>query len=88
MLEKELVSPDIDEVITGEKRLVLFNSNHFWDDVVKQLQKATGFDILQCEQIAILAHTKGKAVVVSGETDKLVRINNILKEINLITKIE
>ncbi len=70
------------------RKLILFNSTHFWDDVVLQLQKATGFDIIRCEQIAIIAHTKGKAVVKSGEIEELTRINNILKEINLVTCIE
>lgn len=70
------------------RRLILFNSNHFWDDVVLQLRKATGFDIIQCEQIAIIAHTTGKAVVKSGEYEELKRIDDVLKEINLITKIE
>ena len=88
MQEKELVSIEVDEIITGDKKLVLFNSSHYWDDVVRQLQKATGFDILQCEQIAILAHTKGKAIVTSGKTEKLNRISSLLREINLITKIE
>lgn len=69
-------------------RLILFNSGHVWDDVINQLQKATGFDLINCEQIAIIAHTKGKAVVKSGDIEELEIINNILKEIRLITTIE
>ncbi len=82
-LEKEIHLGDTDEL----HRLVLFNSNHFYDDVITQLQKATGYDIIQCEQIAIIAHTKGKAVVKSGEIEELNQINSVLKEINLITEI-
>ncbi|MBP9095075.1 MAG: ATP-dependent Clp protease adaptor ClpS [Ignavibacteria bacterium] len=82
-LEKEIHFGDTDEL----HRLVLFNSNHFYDDVITQLQKATGYDIIQCEQIAIIAHTKGKAVVKSGEIEELNQINSVLKEINLITEI-
>lgn len=70
------------------RKLVLFNSNHFWEQVILQLKKATGFDIIQCEQIAVIAHTKGKAVVKSGETDELNKINIVLKEINLVTEIQ
>lgn len=69
-------------------KLILFNSNHIWDEVILQLQKATGFDILQCEQIAVIAHTKGKAVVCSGDIPKLNGINSVLKEIKLVTEIE
>lgn len=84
--DKSSETTDIDSSLT--RKLILFNSNHLWDDVVNQLMKATGFDILHCEQIAIIAHTKGKAVVKSGDYDELARINDILKEINLVTKIE
>jgi ATP-dependent Clp protease adapter protein ClpS len=84
--EKSSETTGIDSTLS--RKLVLFNSNHLWDDVVNQLMKATGFDILHCEQIAIIAHTKGKAVVKSGDYDELARIDGVLKEINLVTKIE
>lgn len=70
------------------RRLILFNSDHYWNDVVLQLMKATNYDILHCEQIAIIAHTSGKAVVKSGDINELIPIDNVLKEINLVTKIE
>jgi len=84
--EKTSQTTDIDNPL--KKKLILFNSNHLWDDVVNQLIKATGFDILQCEQIAIIAHTKGKAVVKSGEYEELYKIETVLNEISLVTKIE
>ncbi len=84
--EKELSTTGVD---TPElRKLILFNSSHLWDEVIIQLQKATGFDVLQCEQIAIIAHTKGKATVKSGGYDELSRINSVLREINLITEIK
>lgn len=84
--EKELSTTGVD---TPElRKLILFNSTHLWDEVIIQLQKATGFDVLQCEQIAIIAHTKGKATVKSGGYDELSRINSVLREINLITEIK
>jgi len=82
-LEKEVHWGDTDEM----RKLILYNSNHFYDDVITQLEKATGFDTIQCEQIAIIAHTKGKAVVKSGDIDELNQINSVLKEINLVTEI-
>lgn len=77
-----------DKTFSGLRKLILYNSNHLWDDVINQLRKATGYDIHQCEQIAIFAHTKGKAVVKSGTADELGAINNVLREIDLITEIE
>ncbi len=87
MSTKELEQNVTDNEVPVLRRLFIFNSMHFWDDVVLQLQKATGFDIQQCEQIAVIAHTTGKAVVKSGEFEELKKINEVLKEINLITKI-
>lgn len=77
-----------EDIITELRKLILFNSNHVWDDVVCQLEKATGFDEIKCEQIAMFAHTKGKAVVKSGGGNELEKINTILREINLVTSIE
>lgn len=88
MPEKELPQYTDDNEIPTLRKLILYNSNHIWEDVILQLQKATGFDLIHCEQIAIIAHTKGKAIVKSGEYDELSLINNILKEINLITEIQ
>ena len=70
------------------RKLILFNSSHVWDDVIEQLHKATGYDMLHCEQIAMIAHTTGKATVKSGDIHELGSINRILKEINLVTDIE
>ena len=88
MSTKELEKEVTDNEVPVLRRLLLYNSMHFWDDVVIQLQKATGFDILHCEQIAMIAHTKGKAIVKSGNYEELKIIDNVLKEINLLTKIE
>ncbi|HMS65567.1 MAG TPA: ATP-dependent Clp protease adaptor ClpS [Ignavibacteria bacterium] len=77
-----------DLIVTELRKLILYNSGHTWDEVIIQLEKATGYDMVHCEQIAMIAHTKGKAVVKSGELDELSKINQILKQINLITDIE
>jgi len=82
----EKINPE--NTVIELRKLILFNSTHIWDEVVYQLEKATGFDSLHCEQIAMIAHTKGKAVVKSGEDNELEKINLVLKEINLVTSIE
>ena len=87
MTTKELEKNITDEDVTVLRRLFIYNSSHFWDDVVLQLQKATGYDVEHCEQIAVIAHTTGKAIVKSGQYEELQKINAVLKEINLITKI-
>ncbi len=84
--EKEEIG--IDYEVPVIRKLIIYNSNHIWDDVILQLQKATGFDLIHCEQIAVIAHTKGLATVKSGDYDELTKINNVLKEIKLITEIK
>lgn len=82
--KEQITTEDLKDVI---HRLILYNSNHLWEDVINQLQKATKYDILHCEQIAIIAHTKGKATVKTGTLKELVKIDCVLKEIHLITEI-
>jgi ATP-dependent Clp protease adapter protein ClpS len=84
--EKEEILTDKDVPVL--RKLVLYNSNHIWDDVIIQLQKATGFDMVHCEQIAVIAHTTGKAVVKSGEYNELSKIDSVLREISLVTEIQ
>lgn len=83
--KEEVITEDITK---GLRKLILYNSNHLWEDVIAQLQKATNYDIIHCEQIAVIAHTKGQAVVKSGKFEELNPINIVLKEINLITEIK
>lgn len=84
IIEKTTHENKVDEL----RKLILFNSTHTWDEVIIQLNIATGFDTVHCEQIAMIAHTKGKAIVKSGNFEELETINNVLREINLVTKIE
>jgi len=88
MSTKEELFEDFGGTVEEMRKLILFNSSHTWDEVIEQLMKATGYDPVHCEQIAMIAHTKGKAVVKSGDVDELSHINFILKEINLVTTIE
>ena len=41
-----------------------------------------------CEQIAMIAHTKGKAMVMSGDTRETFPGRDVLKEISLQTEIQ
>ncbi len=81
-------SEEFGDSVAEMRKLILFNSTHTWDEVIEQLMKATGYDGIHCEQIAMIAHTKGKAVVKSGDYEELADINIVLKEISLITAIE
>ena len=88
MKEKEKEEIITDDITTDIRKLILYNSNHFWEDVIIQLQKATHYDIIHCEQIATIAHTKGNAIVKTGNYEELVEIEKVLKEIHLVTEIK
>jgi hypothetical protein len=88
MKEKEKEEITTEDITTDIRKLILYNSNHLWEDVIAQLQKATHYDIVHCEQIATIAHIKGSATVKTGKYEELIGIEQVLKEIRLITEIK
>jgi ATP-dependent Clp protease adaptor protein ClpS len=87
MKVKEKEQETTEDTTNVIRQLILYNSNHLWEDVIAQLQKATKYDIVHCEQIAVIAHTIGKATVKTGAFNELSPIDSVLKEIYLITEI-
>lgn len=86
---EEITSPvDIDTTTHGFT-LILFNdSSHDFDEVITQLMAATGFGYDKAESIAMEAHSKGRAAVISGELEKCLSVQSVLEEIALRTSIE
>jgi ATP-dependent Clp protease adapter protein ClpS len=86
---EELIDPvDIDISREGFT-LILFNdSYHDFDEVIEQVIKATGYNYDKAEEITLEAHSKGKAVVMTGELDKCLKAQAVLEEINLRTSLE
>ena len=88
MMEKEKEEVLTEDITTDVRKLILYNSNHFWEEVIYQLKKATNYDIVHCEQIATIAHIKGFSTVKTGKYEELNKIDRVLKEIRLITEIK
>jgi ATP-dependent Clp protease adapter protein ClpS len=86
---EELIEPvDIDTTTEGFT-LVLYNdSYHNFDEVIEQVMKATGYGYERSEAITLEAHTKGRAVVITGDLNICVRAQHVLEEISLRTSIE
>lgn len=86
---EELIEPiDIDISREGFT-LILFNdSYHDFEEVVEQIIKATGYGYDKAEEITLEAHSKGKAVVLTGDLDICLKAQSILEEINLRTSLE
>lgn len=82
------VSSD-DVLIQDPAKVVLFNDDvHTFDEVITQLIKATRCAGEQAEALAWEVHTRGKAVVFTGELRRCMEVSGILEEIQLMTQIE
>jgi len=79
-----------EEVTTQEPaKVILFNDDvHTFDDVIGQLIKAIRCTLEKAESLAWEVHTKGKALVYTGELARCVEVSGILEEIQLMTQIE
>ena len=70
-------------------KVILFNDDvHTFEEVIGQLIKATGCTEARAEELAWEVHTRGKAVVYSGELPRCIEVSGILEEIQLLTQVE
>ena len=70
--------------LNGPYIVILYNDDfHGMDEVVMQLQKATGYDIERCVRIMFEAHASSRAVAFSGSEDECERCAGILRQIRL-----
>ncbi len=68
--------------------VILYNDDHHTiNEVILQIQKATGASPQTAFEITMEAHTKGKAVCFSGVLDECERVATILREIKLTVAI-
>ena len=82
------IEPTLDE--SQEERLqrpwivILYNDDwHPFDQVIFQVQKATGCSLEQAETITVEAHTAGRAVAYQGSAEECERVAGILRQIRL-----
>lgn len=80
---------EVEEVVLAPWRLILYDDDiHTFDEVIEQLMKATGCSLSKAEQLTMQVHNEGKATVYEGEFEECLRIDSVLKEIQLITEIK
>lgn len=84
-MEERTIEKELDSHHVGNPYIViLYNDDyHSQDEVVSQLQLATGYDIIRCEQIMMEVHTQGRSVAHSGSEEECERSANILRQIRL-----
>jgi ATP-dependent Clp protease adapter protein ClpS len=70
-------------------RVILYNDDvHGFDDVVRQVQKATGVATEEAFAITLHAHETGRAVCYAGALDACEKVAEILREIALHVEID
>lgn len=95
-VESELALPDMDErllprydddidIDTDDPYIViLYNDDyHDFEEVVGQIQKATGYDLQRCVTIMLEAHMRGRAIAYTSSEDDCYRAAGILRQIRL-----
>jgi ATP-dependent Clp protease adapter protein ClpS len=69
--------------------VILYNDDlHAFDDVVRQVQKATGVSTEDAFAITMQAHETGRAVCYAGSHDACAKVAEILREIGLHVEID
>lgn len=87
-IERE--SQTIDERDTDPThRVILYDDDwHGMDEVVLQIQKATGYDLERAMEIMLEAHAKGRAICFRGARDKCHRVAGVLRQIQLQVEVD
>jgi ATP-dependent Clp protease adapter protein ClpS len=68
--------------------VVLYNDDvHTVNEVILQVQKATGISLEAAFEITMTVHTKGQAICYTGTHVECEKVAAILKEINLAVEI-
>jgi len=69
--------------------VVLYNDDvHAFEEVVLQVQKATGKALPEAVRITLVAHTRGKSVAFSGTLAECQRVAAVLRGIRLQVEVD
>ncbi|MFQ5863766.1 MAG: ATP-dependent Clp protease adaptor ClpS [bacterium] len=70
-------------------KVILYNDDiHTFNEVILQVQKATGCSVLEATRITMEAHFTGKAVAYKGGFEECYRVAGVLREIGLVVEIQ
>lgn len=65
----------------GKPKLVMYDSDrHTFDEAIHSIWLVSGYEEIRCEQLALLIHTKGQAVIRIGELEELIPMLEMLIE--------
>ncbi len=92
----EPATPDVEEEEKADDgtgtdkpwRVILYNDEvHTFEEVINQLMKATGCSRGKAEDLANTVDQKGQADVYEGDFQECFEVQQVLKEIQLVTEI-
>jgi ATP-dependent Clp protease adapter protein ClpS len=78
------IDEDLEERTQRPWIVILYNDDyHPYDQVVFQVQKATGCSLEEAEWITREAHTTGRAIAYTGTLEECERVAGVLRQIRL-----
>lgn len=83
--------PEIVAITTADvaARVILYNDEeHTFDEVIRQIVKATNCSAHRAELLTLEVHFIGKAQVFEGAMTDCLRVSGVLEEIALHTQVE
>ncbi len=79
----------VDELLERLWSVIVYNDEwHTFDEVIFQLQKATGCSQDKASRIAWEVHSRGRAIAFRGEKEQCQRVATILREIRLQVELD
>ncbi len=85
---KEISTQQLEGDAETPWEVILFNDGvHSCDEVVFQIQKATGAGLPLATQVMMKVHLEGLAICYCGPRKKCERVATILREISLIVEV-
>ena len=70
--------------VGGPYVVIVYNDDwHTFEEVIRQVRKATGCSLQKAEQIADEIHHTGRAIPYAGSKEQCEEVANILREIRL-----
>jgi ATP-dependent Clp protease adapter protein ClpS len=70
-------------------QVVLFNDEvHSFDEVILQIQKATGYPLPRAAELTLRVHQNGKASIFFGTREACEKVDAVLGAIKLLTRVE
>jgi ATP-dependent Clp protease adapter protein ClpS len=86
-VETEIAEETTDNV--SGYRAILYNDDfHGMDEVIFQIQKATGYNLERAIEIMLEAHLQGRAICYRGSRDDCQKVCRVLREIRLQCEVD